>query len=112
MKALRLYAAVSTLVLAGSMALMAPRPAQAEPTGQNTVNTEPTGSPIVQTNVLSALQVAAGPGHIADVQQIIVQTGVNVNMNALLWNFPTDKLNPGTMFGDLSFLNDTPLAPL
>jgi hypothetical protein len=81
MKALMLHAAVSTLVLAGSIAL-------------------------------SALQVAVGTGHLTDVQQLIVQTGVNVHMNALLWNLPTDQLNPEPIFGDLSFLDDTPLEAL
>jgi hypothetical protein len=112
MKALKLYTAVSTLVLAGSIALAAPQPVRAEPATHFSVHAEQTSSPIVQSNVLFASESAAGPGQVATIQQLIVQTGVNVNMNALLWNFPTDQLDPGAIFGDLSFLNGTPLAPL
>jgi hypothetical protein len=112
MKALKLYTAVSTLALAGCVLLGAMGPARAETNSQTTFHAEQLGSTIIQSNVNVASQLATGPGQLAAIFQTIVQTGVNINLNALLWNFPTDQLTESALFGDLSFMNESPLAEL
>lgn len=111
MKALKLYPVLSTLALAGSMFLGALGPARAQ-TNPPTFNDQKTGSTIVQSNVNVASQFAIGTGKIVSIFQTIVQTGVNINLNAVLWNFPTDALSETALFGDLSFMNEGPLGAL
>jgi hypothetical protein len=112
MKALKLYPAVSTLALAGSMILGPLGPVRAQTNPLPTFHTEKLNTTIIQTNVNDASQSAIGTGKFAAIFQTIVQTGVNVNLNAVLWNFPSDELEETALFGNLSFLNESPLGEL
>src|SRR5688500_19606387 len=112
MKALKLYPVFSTFALAGSLALAVLGPAGAESTPGNTFHAEQLKSTIVQSNVHVASQLANVKSKAVAVFQTIVQTGVNVNLNAVLWNFPTDELEETALFGDLSFMNESPLGEL
>ena len=112
MKALSLYSFVSTLVLAGAMFAQTAMPARAKTHIPFTLQLTQGSTPIVQQNIQEAIECVIAPGQKAVVEQTIIQTGFNFNLNAILWNIPADQVDPVAFCEGLDFMNQDPIAHL